>query len=224
MKISSNWLSEFISLNNKTIEQELTQLGLEVDSISKNKNEYIIDIEFTPNRGDCLSAYGISRDLAAFRNKKIELPEASTFSLQRNNNYIRKVAPDICPEYRFMPLCDVEVRAKSPKFITDKLIKSDITPVNIIVDISNYVMMEVGQPTHAFDIDKINGKLSIIKSKKDLTFIGINNKQYNINKGTPVIVDDDDIIHALPGVIGSKESMVDNDTKNILFELSLIHI
>ena len=143
------------------------------------------------------------------------MPQASTFSHQRNNNYIRKVAPDICPEYRFMPLCDVELRAKSPKFITDKLIKSDITPVNIIVDISNYVMMEVGQPTHAFDIDKINGKLSIIKSKKDLTFIGINNKQYNINKGTPVIVDDDDVIHALPGVIGSKESMVD---------LSLIHI
>jgi len=218
MKISSNWLSEFISLNNKTIEQELTQLGLEVDTISKNKNDYIIDIEFTPNRGDCLSAYGISRDLAAFKNKKIKLPQASTFSHQRNNNYIRKVAPDICPEYRFMPLCDVELRAKSPKFITDKLIKSDITPVNIIVDISNYVMMEVGQPTHAFDIDKINGKLSIIKSKKDLTFIGINNKQYNINKGTPVIVDDDDVIHALPGVIGSKESMVDNDTKNILFE------
>ena len=69
MKISSNWLSEFISLNNKTIEQELTQLGLEVDTISKNKNDYIIDIEFTPNRGDCLSIYGTSRDLAAFKNK-----------------------------------------------------------------------------------------------------------------------------------------------------------
>ena len=95
MKISSNWLSEFISLNNKTIEQELTQLGLEVDTISKNKNDYIIDIEFTPNRGDCLSAYGISRDLAAFKNKKIKLPQVSTFSYQRNNNYIRKVAPDI---------------------------------------------------------------------------------------------------------------------------------
>ena len=218
MKISSNWLSEFISLNNKTIEQELTQLGLEVDTISKDKNDYIIDIEFTPNRGDCLSAYGISRDLAAFKNKKIKLPQASTSRHQRNNKYFRKITPDFCPKYRFMLLSDVDLKANTPKFIKDRLIKSDITPINIIVDISNYVMMEVGQPTHAFDIDKIKGKLSIIKSKKALTFLGINNKKYNINKGTPVIVDDDEVVHALPGVIGSKESMVDNDTRNILFE------
>ena len=166
MKISSSWLSEFISINNKTIEQELTQLGLEVDTISKNKNDYIIDIEFTPNRGDCLSAYGISRDLAAFKNKKIKLPQASAFSYQRDNDYIRKITPDICPEYRFMPLYDIELRAKSPKFIIDKLLKSDITPVNIIVDISNYVMMEVGQPTHAFDIDKIKASLVLLKAGK----------------------------------------------------------
>ena len=180
MKISSNWLSEFISLNSKTIEQELTQLGLEVDTISKSKNDYIIDIEFTPNRGDCLSAYGISRDLAAFKNKKIKLPQASTSSHQRNNNYIRKITPDFCPKYIFMLLSDVDLKANTPEFIKNRLIKSDITPINIIVDISNYVMMEVGQPTHAFDLDKIKGKLSIIKSKRALNFIGINNKKYNI--------------------------------------------
>ena len=78
-------------------------------------------------------------------------------------------------------------------------------------------MIEIGQPTHAFDLDKITGKLSIINSKKELTFLGINNKEYKVNKGTPIIVDDNDIVHALPGVIGSKVSSVGlKNTKNIL--------
>ena len=218
MKISRNWLSEFITVNNKNIEEELTQIGLEVDKVNKVKNDYIIDIEFTPNRGDCLSALGTSRDLAAFKNKKINLPQITKIGCHKSNNNIRKISPDICPEYRFMLLSDVDLKASTPKFIKDRLIKSDIATVNIIVDISNYVMMEVGQPTHAFDVDKINGKLSIIKSKRDLTFVGINNKKYDISKGTPVIVDDNECVHALPGVIGSKNSMVNTDTKNILFE------
>ena len=79
-------------------------------------------------------------------------------------------------------------------------------------------MIEIGQPTHAFDLDKITGKLSIINSKKELTFLGINNKEYKVNKGTPIIVDDNDIVHALPGVIGSKVSSVGLSTKNILLE------
>ena len=79
-------------------------------------------------------------------------------------------------------------------------------------------MIELGQPTHAFDLDKINGKLNIVVSKKIYKFIGINNKEYEIKKGTPVIIDEKDIVHALPGVIGSKLSSVNKNTKNILFE------
>ena len=117
-----------------------------------------------------------------------------------------------------MLLNNISLETQTPKFIKDRLLKSDIALINIIVDISNYVMIEIGQPTHAFDLDKITGKLSIINSKKELTFLGINNKEYKVNKGTPIIVDDNDIVHALPGVIGSKVSSVGLSTKNILFE------
>ena len=219
MKFSKNWINDYVSIHKKeNIENLLTQLGLEVDSIKKVGKDYIIDIEFTPNRGDCLSIYGTSRDIAAFKNKKVTLPSLSKHIFKKDNIYVNKVSSDICSEYRYMLLDNLSAQTKTPKFIKDRLIKCDISPINLIVDISNYVMIELGQPTHAFDLDKINGKLNIVASKKIYKFIGINNKEYEIKKGTPVIIDEKDIVHALPGVIGSKLSSVNKDTKNILFE------
>ena len=220
MKISKNWLSEFISMpkSNNQLENELTKLGLEVDEITKDKDDYVIDIEFTPNRGDCLSVYGTARDYCAFKGKKINKPSCSKISFSQNNIKIKTVDSSISPEYRYMLFNDIDVERQTPKHIVRRLKQSDIASVNIIVDISNYVMLEIGQPTHAFDLDKIDGKLSITKLKKKNTFLGIDNKEYNVDKGTAVILDERNTIHALPGVIGSKISAVSSSTKNILFE------
>tara|TARA_Y100000389_G_scaffold204511_1_gene257549 strand:- start:3811 stop:5793 length:1983 start_codon:yes stop_codon:yes gene_type:complete len=219
MKISKNWLEEFLKLpKNINLENDLTQLGLEVDTIRKYKDDNIIDIEFTPNRGDCLSVYGTARDLAAYNAKKIKIPLSSSYKFEKVNQSIKTVSSDICPEYRYMTLTDIDTKISTPKYIKEKLTKSDIASINIIVDISNYVMLELGQPTHAFDRDTIAGKLSVIKSKQKNKFIGIDNKEYKIDKGTPVIIDEKEIIHAIPGVIGSKISSVTKSTTNVLFE------
>ena len=220
MKISKKWLSEYITplKSNDSLEHNLTQLGLEVDTITKNKDDYIIDIEFTPNRGDCLSIHGTARDLAAYKKKDVKKPTSSKFTFTKNNERIKKISPSISPEYRYMELQNIDVKTKTPKLIIERLKQCDIASINIIVDISNYVMIEIGQPTHAFDLDKINGKLSIAKLEKKNKFTGIDNKEYIIDKGTEVIVDERNIIHALPGVIGSKISSVNTETKNILFE------
>ena len=219
MKISRNWLSKFLSLSkNVDLENELTQLGLEVDSIKKYKDDYIIDIEFTPNRGDCLSVYGTARDLSACKSKKIKKPAMSTKVTEKVNNHIRVISNFICPEYRYMILNNINLKYKTPKLIKDELTKSGIALVNLVVDISNFVMLELGQPTHAFDKDNIDGKLSIKLNTKKNNFVGIDNKNYIIEKGTPVIVDDKNNIHALPGVIGSRISAVTSSSKNILFE------
>jgi len=220
MKISKNWLSEYISplKSNDSLENNLTQLGLEVDTITKNKDDYIIDIEFTPNRGDCLSIYGTARDLAAYKKKYVKKPASSQFTFKKTNERIKKLSTSISLEYRYMELNNIDVKTKTPKFINERLKKCDLSSINIIVDISNYVMLEIGQPTHAFDLDKINGKLSITQLDKQTKFTGIDNKEYVVGKGTEVIVDNKNIIHALPGVIGSKYSSVNAETKNILFE------
>ena len=220
MKISKNWLSNFISTpkSNDKLESDLTKLGLEVDTINKDKDDYIIDIEFTPNRGDCLSVYGTARDLGAYKGKKINQPACSKSVTAKINTKIKNINSAISPEYRYMILNDIDVSTETPKYITRRLKQSDIASVNIIVDISNYVMLEVGQPTHAFDLDKINGKLSIVQLKKKNKFLGIDNKEYIVDKDTEVIIDEKNVIHALPGVIGSKLSSVTSSTQNILFE------
>jgi len=220
MKISKNWLSNFISIpkSNDKLESDLTKLGLEVDTINKDKDDYIIDIEFTPNRGDCLSVYGTARDLGAYKGKKINKPVCSKSVTAKINTKIKNINSAISPEYRYMILNDIDVSTETPKYITRRLKQSDIASVNIIVDTSNYVMLEVGQPTHAFDLDKINGKLSIVQLKKKNKFLGIDNKEYIVDKDTEVIIDEKNIIHAIPGVIGSKLSSVTSSTQNILFE------
>jgi phenylalanyl-tRNA synthetase beta chain len=220
MKISKNWLSNFISTpkSNDKLESDLTKLGLEVDTINKDKDDHIIDIEFTPNRGDCLSVYGTARDLGAYKGKKINKPACSKSVTAKINTKIKNINSAISPEYKYMILNNINVNAKTPKYIATRLRQCEIAPVNIIVDISNYVMLEVGQPTHAFDLDKINGKLSIVQLKKKNIFLGLDNKEYIVDKDTEVIVDEKNIIHALPGVIGSKLSSVTSSTQNILFE------
>ncbi len=84
MKFSKNWINDYVSIHKKeNIENLLTQLGLEVDDVKKVGKDYIIDIEFTPNRGDCLSIYGTSRDIAAFKNKKVNLPLLANTHLKK---------------------------------------------------------------------------------------------------------------------------------------------
>ena len=120
--------------------------------------------------------YLVRQEILLHTKTKIKLPSISPYTLEKENNIFRNLFSDICPEYRFMILNNISLETETPKFIKDRLLNADITLVNIIVDISNYVMIEIGQPTHAFDADKITGKLSVINSKKELTFFGINNK------------------------------------------------
>ena len=123
MKISKNWLSEFvpISKSNINLENDLTKLGLEVDTIVKDKDDYVIDIEFTPNRGDCLSVYGTARDLSAYKGKKINMPSSSKIFSINKNIKIKDVDPMISPEYRYMILDNININTKTPDQMSESL-------------------------------------------------------------------------------------------------------
>ena len=219
MKLSTNWLKEItpgIKINNKLIES-LTSLGLEVSNVSKIKKDTIIDLDITPNRSDCLSIYGVARDLFSIYGKTIKPLKQKKISIKKSQLPLAKINSMISPIYSCLTIENIDNKIKTPQYIKTRLSDYGIIANNIIVDILNYVMIEIGQPMHAFDSDKISGKLSVRFGKKNETFHALDGQKYLLNNNIPIVTDSNGI-QAIAGVIGGKNSSVQINTKNIIIE------
>ena len=219
MKINVKWLKDILPKlpSNHKLCDKLTSTGLEVSDIKRIKSDFILDIDVTPNRPDCLSVYGIARDLSAsYKVKPLEL-KIVKIPLKKSAGIIKSVNKKISPHYTCLQINNIDNKIKTPTFMKNRLISCEITPVNFVVDLLNYVMIELGQPFHAFDKDRLVGKLSIRLSKKNEIINALNDKKYNLEKDTPVIADESKV-HAIAGIIGSKDSSITTSTKNIVIE------
>lgn len=183
-------------------------------------NDVIMEIGVTPNRPDALSHSGVARDIAALYNRELKLPE---LNLNETEVDIKSLAEIIiedvvhCPRYSSKVLTGIEVK-ESPEWLKRRLTKIGLRPRNNIVDITNYVMHELGQPLHAFDLDKLAGKKIIVKSlDKAETFTTLDSKERKLIPGTLMICDADRTV-AIAGVMGGENSEINNETKNILIE------
>ncbi|MBK3333138.1 phenylalanine--tRNA ligase subunit beta [Persephonella atlantica] len=180
--------------------------------------EQIIEIEITPNRGDALSVRGLSREIAAIfgLKRKEKLP---VISIAQEEIPCIQFSTDKVHRYRAVVIKDVEVRP-SPFDIQLKLIKSSQTPINNIVDITNYILIQEGQPLHAFDLDKIEGEIHVRPAKDGEKIITLDGEERELNHQDIVIADDKKAI-AIAGVIGGENTKVDDSTKNILLEAAV---
>ena len=219
MLLSLHWLKEFIpNLKiNEEIAESLTSLGLEVSSVIKKQKDLIIDIDLTPNRGDCLSVYGIARDLNSLLNKKVKYPKVKKLSKINKKKYIQSLDIRICPSYSCLSISGLNNRIKTPDLIKSRLRSSGIKNINFLVDIINYVMLEIGQPMHVFDLDKLKLPLSVKYANKTELFEGLDNNKYKLTKKIPVISDQSGPI-ALAGVLGGQETSTSQKTRNVLIE------
>ena len=219
MLLSLHWLKEFIpNLKiNEEIAESLTSLGLEVSSVTKKQKDLIIDIDLTPNRGDCLSVYGIARDLNSLLNKKVKYPKVKKLSKINKKKYIQSLDIRICPSYSCLSISGLNNRIKTPDLIKSRLRSSGIKNINFLVDIINYVMLEIGQPMHVFDLDKLKLPLSVKYANKTELFEGLDNNKYKLTKKVPVISDQSGPI-ALAGVLGGQETSTSQKTQNVLIE------
>ena len=219
MLLSLQWLKEFIpnlKINDKVAES-LTSLGLEVSSITKKQRDLIIDIDLTPNRGDCLSVYGIARDLNSLFNKKIKYPRIKKLSKINKKKYIKSLDSKICPSYSCLSITGLNNSIKTPDLIKSRLKNSGIKHINFLVDIINYVMLEIGQPMHVFDLNKLKLPLSVEFANKTELFEGLDDSEYKLTKKIPVISDQSGPI-ALAGVLGGKKTSTTQKTQNVLIE------
>ncbi|HEY1686974.1 MAG TPA: phenylalanine--tRNA ligase subunit beta [Tepidisphaeraceae bacterium] len=229
MKISLQWLEEYIG-KGTTAEQAADALmngGFPVEGIERLGDDSVLDVEVTSNRGDCLSHRGVARELSALtgeESRAVPGPElrgedapAQPASKSADNFKISIDAPDLCPHYVARIIRNVKIRP-SPDWLQKRLLALGLRPINNVVDVTNYVMFELGQPLHAFDLDKLHGQKIIIRraaANEKITSIDGHDRKL---EPTMLVIGDADRPVALAGVMGGKDTEVSDGTTNILLE------
>ena len=183
-------------------------------------DDYIIDIGVTANRGDQFSHIGMAREIAAIYDKKIKLPEIEIKeSEEKSSDYIKISidSKDFCKRFTGRVVKNVKI-GESPEWLKRKLTSIGLRPRNNIVDITNYVMMETGQPLHAFDYDEIRGKEIIVRTAKEGDkFTTLDSKERILNDKSLMVCDAEGY-SAIAGVMGGEFSEIKDDTKNVFIE------
>lgn len=222
MKISYNWLGELVTLtlNPKELAERLTMAGLAVDAVERLGDDHILDFDLTSNRPDALSHFGIAREAAlvcgvSLTPKSIALNEAE--ERVESAAAIAILDADLCPRYSARVVRGVKV-APSPKWLADRLESIGQRSVNNIADITNYVMFEMNQPTHAFDLNLLRGRRIIVRrphaGEQITTLDGITRE---LSSEMLVIADADRAV-AVAGVMGGADTEINEHTKDVLIE------
>tara|TARA_B100000287_G_scaffold418561_1_gene455704 strand:+ start:3647 stop:5557 length:1911 start_codon:yes stop_codon:yes gene_type:complete len=193
------------------ISDRLFQLGHEHE-IEKN----IFNMEFTPNRGDCLSLNGLLRDLSVFYDVKAS-QEIYNEELKMLDIDFENLSQDICPQISFLKLEIDSIPDQYKDYLNDYFIDLDLNKNNFFTDISNYISYENGQPTHCYDADKINGKLVFQELDTDQEFKTLLGKKINLTSKNSVFLLNNKVIN-LAGVVGGIETSCSSDTKTVLVE------
>ena len=181
-------------------------------------DDQIIEINVTPNRGDCLSVWGVAQELAALTGDKLMPPKLNKLKpASKRKVSVKLAAPAECPRYCARVIENVNVIARTPDWMRGRLQRSGVRSISIVVDVTNYVMLELGQPLHAFDLNKLNGGITVRKAKKGERLTLLDGNKVKLNAHHLVIADDKAAV-ALAGVMGGLNSAIDDDTKDILLE------
>ena len=175
----------------------------------------ILDVEITPNRGDLLSHFGLAREIAALSGKKLKTT-APELKIETEKSGVTIAATRECPFFSLRKIDNVKV-GPSPQWLRAKIESVGIRSINNIVDISNFVMLELGQPTHAFDADKLKGGINVRLARDGEKFLALDGKTYSLKPDNCVIADQERAV-GIGGVMGGEETGVTDSTKNILLE------
>jgi phenylalanyl-tRNA synthetase beta chain len=220
MRIPVNWLKKYSKVPDSLdkLTHSLTLAGHMLDKVDKAGKETVIDLELRGNRADCYSVYGIAREVSALFNTpltKLELYEKLTRSkkisgatLVPKSKFLQRVILVQIKNVKILP---------SPKWLKDSLEAYGITTQNNIVDLTNYVMLETGQPMHAFDLEKIGKKIYIRLAKKGEKITTFHDDVITLTNDDLVWANEDSVL-SVAGAIGGKKHSIQDDTKEVLLE------
>jgi phenylalanyl-tRNA synthetase beta chain len=223
MLVSWDWLGQYVKLDmpHAELTERLMMAGLNHDGTEPHGRDLRINLEVTSNRPDCLGHIGIARETAVLFDRPLVLPAAappeSASKTAEQSAAVRLDCPELCYRYTARVLSGVRVKP-SPAWLVDRLATVGIAAINNIVDITNYVLMECGQPLHAFDLAKLAGRQIVVRSaRQGETFLAINHKSYPLEPGMCVIADAQRAV-GIGGVMGGAETEVSAATTEVLIE------
>ena len=253
MKVTYNWLKDFVDIriSAQALADKLTMVGLEVTSLQEREGDFVLEIEITSNRPDCLSVVGIAREVAAITNRKLKI--VSSLKSQVSSRNLRPACPERsrgetcdlwiaiedkkdCPLYTARIIRNVKA-GPSPGWLKKKLELVGCRSVNSVVDITNYILFELGEPLHAFDLDKIINprpkdpvsvfKIIVRRARAKEKIVAIDASEKALDEDVLVIASDSagetSRPLAIAGIMGGKETEVTEATKNILLEAAVFN-
>lgn len=221
MKFSLNFLNNYVKvdLSAKELADLLTMHFTETKIVKYKKDgDAILDVDLQPNRADCYCYLGLAREISVLTGQELRVPESNIRTLasgQRQPSF-RVAAKISCLRYSARYIGHIRVM-QSPRWLQRRLKRSGLAVNNNVIDILHYVMLEYGQPMHAFDAAKVVGVIKIKRATKPSKFVGLDGKRYPIQKGMLLICDAKRIL-AIAGVLGGLDSCVTNQTKEIILE------
>lgn len=217
--INDDWY-DGASVNGILILKEDYELGVEVKDVLEIE-DVMFDINVTANRPDCQSILGLAREVSAVLNKPLKMPDL-TYSVSKdvstlNTVKVEDLAYDLCPRYMAKYVKDVKL-SESPRWLKRRLFSMGLRSINNIVDITNFVLLEIGQPMHAFDLSDLeDSKIIIRRANNDEKIITLDEKEFNLNDNNLVICDATKPV-ALAGIMGGLNSGIKDTTTEVVFE------
>ena len=189
-----------------------------LDLSRDGRDDKIIDVDLTPNRGDCLSIAGLSREVGVLNKVDVTAPIIEVVPSTIDDVIdVQLQAPEACPRYVGRIIKGININAASPLWMQEKLRRSGIRSIDPVVDVTNYVLLELGQPMHAFDLAKLEGGIIVRKAEQDESLVLLDEQEIKLNSDTLVIADNKQAL-AIAGVMGGADSGVSTETQDILLE------
>ncbi|MCL6519587.1 MAG: phenylalanine--tRNA ligase subunit beta [Armatimonadetes bacterium] len=222
MLVPVEWLREYVSFDvpPKQLAERLTLAGLEVEEVTEIGDKLVFSTYVTPNRPDLLSIVGVAREVSALLGTQLNPPIPKLVESDTKASDLVKVdieSPINCPRYSARVVTDVKV-GPSPAWVQERLVAGGLRPINNVVDATNYVLLELGQPLHAFDYDLVKNHHIIVRQAiPDERIVTLDGEERILNEEILVIADSERAI-AIAGVMGGADTEVSFNTRNVLLE------
>lgn len=218
MKISYNWLKELVDVDwsPNDLATQLTMAGLAVDAVEAHGDDFVLELDLTSNRPDCLSHLGVAREAATLANKPLRLPDYDRPATS-NATSVEILNPEFCPRYSARLIKGVKI-GPSPEWLVKRLEVMGQRSVNNVADITNYVMLELGQPLHAFDLAMLRGERIIVRAATEGERITTLDGEERTLTAQMLVIADAERPVALAGIKGGEDSGISDKTVDVLLE------